>query len=212
MHGGSLYGSLDGKEEQPFDIFNFLFEKSNGVLQYTEMYIKTHHWQFTRRKHNENMFLVNQFTVTWSSSTWFPLGTAPNTLTVWSAGGCTFAVGSVGVSPLSLASPGYRRSIHPPTHPSSKYCLNTKRKTALLCTFNCCGLSANWLKTQAIFYELLYFDMFEGADKRVWQLLKDLKNDKEFHYVTIKSKTLLCHLNHNTPVRPFVNSSIEMTI
>ena len=39
MYGGSLYGPLDGKEEQPFDMFNFLFGKSNGVLQYTE----THH-------------------------------------------------------------------------------------------------------------------------------------------------------------------------
>ena len=50
-------------------------------------------------------------------------------------------------------------------------------------TFNCCGLSANlyihWLKTQAMVYEFLYFDVFEGADKRVWHLLKDLdlKND-----------------------------------
>ena len=43
MYGGSLYGSLGGKEEQPFDMFNFLFGKSNGVLQYAEMYIKTHH-------------------------------------------------------------------------------------------------------------------------------------------------------------------------
>ena len=25
MYGGSLYGSLGGKEEQPFDRFNFLF-------------------------------------------------------------------------------------------------------------------------------------------------------------------------------------------
>ena len=86
----------------------------------------------------------------------------------------------------------------------------------LLSTFNCCGLSANlfihWLKTQAIVYKLLYFDVFEGADKRVWQWLKDLKNDKEFHYVTIKSKTLICHFNKNTPVRPFVNQSIHPSI
>ena len=47
-------------------------------------------------------------------------------------------------------------------------------------------------------------DVFEGADKRVWQMLKDFKNDKKFHYVTIKSKTLICHYNQNTPVRPFV--------
>ena len=57
--------------------------------------------------------------------------------------------------------------------------------------------------------------MFEDADKMVWQLLKDFKNDKELQYVTIKSKTLICHFNQNTPVRPFVNPSIfagyEMT-
>ena len=35
--------ALGGKEEQPFDRFNFLFGKTNGVLQYTEMYINTHH-------------------------------------------------------------------------------------------------------------------------------------------------------------------------
>ena len=43
----------------------------------------------------------------------------------------------------------------------------------------------------------------------------DFKNDQEFHYVTIMSKTLICHFNQNTPVRPFVNPSIfagyEMT-
>ena len=66
--------------------------------------------------------------------------------------------------------------------------------------------------TQAIVYELLYFDVFEGADKWVWQLLKDFKNDKEFHYVTIKSKTLICHFNQNTPVHPFVNPSIHPSI
>ena len=53
----------------------------------------------------------------------------------------------------------------------------------------------------------------EGADKRVRQLLKDFKNDKEFQYVTIKSKTLICHFSQNTPVRPsvhpFVNPSIH---
>ena len=59
-----------------------------------------------------------------------------------------------------------------------------------------------------IVYELLCFDVLEGADKRVWQLFKDLINDKELHYVTIKSKTLICHFNQNTPVRPFVNPSI----
>ena len=59
MYGGSLYGSLGGQEEQPFDMFNFLLWKSNGVLQYTE----THHWQFTRRKHHENMFLVDQLSI-----------------------------------------------------------------------------------------------------------------------------------------------------
>ena len=36
MHGGSLYGSLDRKEEQLFDMLNFLFGKSNGVLQHTK--------------------------------------------------------------------------------------------------------------------------------------------------------------------------------
>ena len=36
-------------------------------------------------------------------------------------------------------------------------------------------------------------DVFEGADKRVWQFLKEFKNDKEFNYVIIKSKTLICH-------------------
>ena len=54
----------------------------------------------------------------------------------------------------------------------------TTRQRKPVDTFNCCGLSANlyihWLKTQAMVYELLYFDVFEGADKRVWQLLKDL--------------------------------------
>ena len=68
MYGGSLYGSLDGKEEQHFDMFNFLFGKNNGVLQYTEVYIKTHHCQFKRRKHHENMFLVDQLTITLSRS------------------------------------------------------------------------------------------------------------------------------------------------
>ena len=86
----------------------------------------------------------------------------------------------------------------------------------LLSTFNCCGLLANlyihWLKTKAIVYELLYFDMFQGADKRVWQLLKDFKNDKELHYVTIKSKTLICHFNLNTPGRPFVSPSIHPSL
>ena len=70
--------------------------------------------------------------------------------------------------------------------------IHPKKQAALLRTLNCCGLSANlyrhWLKTQATVYELLYFDVFEGADKKVWQLLKDFKHDKEFHYVTIKSK------------------------
>ena len=48
----------------------------------------------------------------------------------------------------------------------------------------------------AIVYELLYFGVFECADdKRIWQLLKDLKNHKEFHYVTIKSKMLICHFS-----------------
>ena len=87
---------------------------------------------------------------------------------------------------------------------------------ALLSTFNCCGLSANlyihWLKTQAIVYELLYFDVFEGADKTVWQLFKDFKNDKEFYFVTIKSKTLIYHFNQNTPVRPFFSPSIHLSI
>ena len=59
-------------------------------------------------------------------------------------------------------------------------------------------------------YELLYFDtVFEGADKRVWQSLENLKNDEEFHYVTIKSKTLICHFYQNTPVRPSVHPSIH---
>ena len=29
MYGGNLYGSLGGKEEQPFDRFNFLFGELN---------------------------------------------------------------------------------------------------------------------------------------------------------------------------------------
>ena len=69
--------------------------------------------------------------------------------------------------------------------------------------------SIHWLKTQAIVYELLYFDVFEGADKRVWQLLKDFKHDKKFHYVTINSKTLTCHFNQNTSVRSSVHPSIH---
>ena len=97
------------------------------------------------------------------------------------------------------------QSIHPKTSGASKF----------LSTFNCCGLSANlyihWLKTQAIVYELLYFDVFLKAPTKgygtwlyqfliiaylfTWQLLKDFKHDKEFHYVTIKSKTLTCHFN-----------------
>ena len=52
----------------------------------------------------------------------------------------------------------------------------------------------------------------EGADKRVWQLLKDFKYDKELHYVTIKRKTLICHFNQNTPVRPFANPSIHPSL
>ena len=105
-------------------------------------------------------------------------------------------------------------------YPSSKHCLNIKISAALLSTFNCCGLSANlyipWLKTQAMVYELVYFDtVFKGADKRVWQLLENLKNDEELHYVTIKSKTLICHFYQNTPVRPFIHPFIfagyEMT-
>ena len=88
-----------------------------------------------------------------------------------------------------------------------------QKPAALLSRFNCCGLSANlyihWLKTQAIVYELLYFDVFEGADKRVWQLLKDFKYDKVFHYVTIKSKTLICHFNQNTSVRSSIHPSIH---
>ena len=87
-------------------------------------------------------------------------------------------------------------------------------KAALLDTFNCCGLSANfyihWLNTQAIVYELLYFDVFEGVGKRVWKLIKDLKNDKEFHDATIK--TLICYFNQNTPVRRSVLSSIHPSI
>ena len=84
MHGGSLYGSLGGKEEQPFDMFNFLFGKNNGVLRDTECTSK----HITDSSHVENtMFPVDQLTITvhrrvdqrtWSS-TWFPLGTAPNT-------------------------------------------------------------------------------------------------------------------------------------
>ena len=97
-------------------------------------------------------------------------------------------------------------SIHPSTHaPIFKELFEYQTQAVFLSIFNCCGLSTNlyihWLKTQAIVYELLYFDVFEGADKRVWQLLKDFKNDKEFHYVTIKSKTLICYFNQNTPVR-----------
>ena len=115
---------------------------------------------------------------------------------------------------LLLSSFSVYLSIYPPTHPSSKH---WKKAAALLSTFNCCGLSANLyihrLKTQAIVYELLYFDVFEGAVER--QLLKDFKNYKELHYVTIKSKTLICHFNQNTHVRPFVNPSVfagyEMT-
>ena len=58
-------------------------------------------------------------------------------------------------------------------------------------------------------YELRYFDtVFEGADKSVWQLLENLKNDEEFHYVTIKSKTLICHFYQNTPVRTFIHPSL----
>ena len=52
--------------------------------------------------------------------------------------------------------------------------------------------------------------MFEGVDKRVWQSLKDFKNDTEFHYVTIKSKTLICYFNQNTPVRQSVRQSIHL--
>ena len=37
---------------------------------------------------------------------------------------------------------------------------------------------------------------------------KILKNDKEFHYITVKSKTLICHFNQNTPVRPSVHPSL----
>ena len=85
-------------------------------------------------------------------------------------------------------------------------------------TFNFCGLSANlyihWLRTQAMIYELLYFDKFEGADKRVWQLLKDLdfKNDKKCLYVTIESNALICHFYQDTPVRPSVRSFIHPSI
>ena len=105
-------------------------------------------------------------------------------------------------------------------YPSSKHCLNTKISAALLSTFNCCGLSANlyipWLKTQAMVYELVYFDtVFKGADKRICQLLENLKNGEELHYVTIKSKTLICHFYQNTSVRPFIHPFIfagyEMT-
>ena len=53
---------------------------------------------------------------------------------------------------------------------------------------------------------------FEGADKNVWQLLKGFRYDKELHYVTIKSKTLICHFNQNTPVRSFANPSIHPSI
>ena len=105
-------------------------------------------------------------------------------------------------------------SIHPSFHPSThtpilKALFEYQKPAALLSTFNCCGLSANlyihWLKTQAIVYELLYFDEFEGSDKWVGQLLKDLKNDNEFHYVTFKSKTLICHFNQNTHVRQSIH-------
>ena len=107
-------------------------------------------------------------------------------------------------------------SIYPSTHaPIFKALFEYQKQAALLSTFNCCGISVlyiHWLKTQAIVYELLLFWRFEGADKRVWQLLKDFKNDKELHYVTIKSKTLFCHFNQNTPVHPFANPSIHPSI
>ena len=95
------------------------------------------------------------------------------------------------------------QSIHPKPRGASRY----------IQLFNWCGLSANlyihWLKTHAIVYELLYFDVFKRADKRVWQLLKDFKHDKEFHDVTIKSKTLICHFNQNTSVRSSIHPSIK---
>ena len=40
----------------------------------------------------------------------------------------------------------------------------------------------------------------------------DFKNDNELHYVTIKSKTLICHFNKNTSVHPFVNPSIHLSL
>ena len=81
-------------------------------------------------------------------------------------------------------------SICSSTHPSIFKALFVYQKPAtLLSTFNRCGLSANlnihWLKTQAIVYEFLYLDVFEGADKRVWQLLKDFKNDKELQQLRV---------------------------
>ena len=51
--------------------------------------------------------------------------------------------------------------------------------------------------------------MFEGGVKRGRQLLKDFKHDKEFHYETIKSKTLICHFSQNTSVRSAVHPSIK---
>ena len=127
----------------------------------------------------------------------------------------------VPTSKLSTNWLGYKMTIlfyiHPSTHaPIFKALFEYQTQATLLSTFNCCGLSANlyihWLKTPAIVYELLYFNMFEGADKRVWQLLKDFKNDKEFHYVTIKSKALIWHFNQNTPVCPSIRQSIHPSL
>ena len=62
-------------------------------------------------------------------------------------------------------------SIHPFTHaPIFKVLFDYTKHKRLLSTFHCCGgLSANlyihWLKTQAIVYELLYFDMLNTPTK-----------------------------------------------
>ena len=59
-------------------------------------------------------------------------------------------------------------SIHPCTHLQSIVWLY-QTQAALLSTFNCCGLLANlyihWLKTRAVVYELLYFEVLKAPTK-----------------------------------------------
>ena len=98
------------------------------------------------------------------------------------------------------------RKIYQSIHPS------IQKPATLLSAFNCCELSANlshWLDLRVPFF-FFFFDVFEGADKRVWQLWKDFKHDKDFHYVTIKSKTLICHFYPRPSVRQSIRPYIHI--